>query len=292
MRKKLLILFCFIISYFSFSENIVITSIQPLYSLTTYITKDTDIKVFNAFGSETSMTMSREAINEENFDLSIAKKAQAVIDIAKIWHDDTIYHKARMNNIKIIEIDASFPYDNKVSSLFFNEFSNGKTNFYVWLGTKNLIRMANIIARDLARIYPKQKEKIEKNVIVFTNKILEEESISDSSFMNAKSLEVISLSENIHYLLNDINLYIEYENPENINAENVAEIMNKKGIKVFVSDRWLKKNVIKAIKDAGGEFVIINTLDIPMDLNGKMDPDALLKAYRENCQNLLNALSK
>lgn len=292
MRKKLLILFCFIISYFSFSENIVITSTQPLYSLTTYITKDTDIKVYNAFGSETSMTMSREAINEENFDLSIAKKAQAVIDIAKIWHDDTIYRKARMNNIKIIEIDASFPYDNKVSSLFFNEFSNGKTNFYVWLGTKNLIRMANIIARDLARIYPKQKEKIEKNVIIFTNKILEEESISDSSFVNAKSLEVISLSENIHYLLNDINLYIEYENPENINAENVAEIMNKKGIKVFVSDRWLKKNVIKAIKDAGGEFVIINTLDIPMDLNGKMDPDALLKAYRENRQNLLNALSK
>lgn len=292
MRKRLLILFCFIISYFSFSENIVITSIQPLYSLTTYITKDTDINVYNAFGSETSMTMSREAINEENFDLSIAKKAQAVIDIAKIWHDDTIYHKARMNNIKIIEIDASFPYDNKVSSLFFNEFSNGKTNFYVWLGTKNLIRMANIIARDLARIYPKQKEKIEKNIIVLTNKILEEERISDSSFMNAKSLEVISLSENIHYLLNDINLYIEYENPENINAENVAEIMNKKGIKVFVSDRWLKKNVIKAIKDAGGEFVIINTLDIPMDLNGKMDPDALLKAYRENRQNLLNALSK
>lgn len=292
MRKRLLILFCFIISYFSFSENIVITSIQPLYSLTTYITKDTDINVYNAFGSETSMTMSREAINEENFDLSIAKKAQAVIDIAKIWYDDTIYRKARMNNIKIIEIDASFPYDNKVSSLFFNEFSNGKTNFYVWLGTKNLIRMANIIARDLARIYPKQKEKIEKNIIVLTNKILEEERISDSSFMNAKSLEVISLSENIHYLLNDINLYIEYENPENINAENVAEIMNKKGIKVFVSDRWLKKNVIKAIKDAGGEFVIINTLDIPMDLNGKMDPDALLKAYRENRQNLLNALSK
>ncbi|MCI5725085.1 MAG: copper-binding protein, partial [Fusobacterium sp.] len=71
MRKRLLILFCFIISYFSFSENIVITSIQPLYSLTTYITKDTDINVYNAFGSETSMTMSREAINEENFDLSI-----------------------------------------------------------------------------------------------------------------------------------------------------------------------------------------------------------------------------
>lgn len=292
MRKRILILFLFLVSCFSFAENIVITSIQPLYSLATYITKGTNIKVHNAFGSETSMTMSRDAINEESFDLSVANKAQAVIDISKVWQDDVIFRKARMNNIKIIEIDASFPYDDKVSSLFFNEYSNGKTNFYVWLGTKNLVRMANIVARDLSRIYPKEKEKIEKNVINFTNLILEEENITDSSLLAANSLEVISLSENIHYFLNDMNIYAEFENPENITAENVAEIMKKKGIKVFVSDRWLKKNVIKAIREAGGEFVIINTLDIPMDLEGKMDPDALLKAYKENRQNLLNALSK
>ena len=40
--------------------------------------------------------MSKEAIREEGFDLSVAKKAQAVVDIAKVWPEDVIYGKARM----------------------------------------------------------------------------------------------------------------------------------------------------------------------------------------------------
>lgn len=292
MKKLLLCLSLLILSSFSFAENIVITSIQPLYSLTSYLTKGTDIKVYNAFGSDVSMTMSKDAIREESFDLSIAKKAQAVVDIARIWNEDVIYGKARSNNIRIIEIDASFPYDDKMSPLFFNEYSNGKTNFYVWLGSKNLVRMLNIIARDLIKIYPKNKQRIEKNVVDFTNKIIEEEKKANEALLATNSSEVILLSENLQYFLNDLNIYTEYENPENITAENVVELMDKKAIKVFVSDRWLKKNIIKAIKDAGGEFVVINTLDIPLDLNGKMDPDAILKSYKENTSALINALSK
>lgn len=292
MKKFLLCLTMLFLANFSFAENIVITSIQPLYSLTSYITKGTDIKVYNAFDAGTSMTMSREAIRQEDFDLSIAKKAQAVVDIARIWEEDVIYGKARAHNIKIIEIDASFPYDDKMSSLFYSDYSNGKTNFYVWMGSKNVVRMVNIIARDLAKIYPKNKVKIEKNVAAFTAKMLQEEKIANEALLNANSSEVISLSENLQYFLNDLNIFSEYENSDSINAENVAELMKKKGINVFVSDRWLKKNIIKAIKDAGGDFVVINTLDIPMDLDGKMDPDAILKSYKENVTNLTQALSK
>ncbi|MDO4690459.1 MAG: zinc ABC transporter substrate-binding protein [Fusobacterium sp.] len=292
MKKFLLCLSMLIISGFIYAENIVITSIQPLYSLTSYLTKGTDIKVHNAFDASTSMTMSRDAIRQEDFDLSIAKKAQAVIDIARIWDEDVIYGKARSHNIKIIEIDASFPYDDKMSSLFYNDYSNGKTNFYVWMGSKNLVRMINIVARDLVKIYPKNKTKIEKNVANFTAKLLEEERKANEALLNANSSEVISLSENLQYFLNDINILAEYENPDSINADNVANLMKEKGINTFVSDRWLKKNVIKAIKDAGGDFVVINTLDIPMDLDGKMDPDAIIKSYRENTTNLIQALSK
>ena len=35
-----------VLGSFSFAENVVITSIQPLYSLTSYLTKGTDIKVY------------------------------------------------------------------------------------------------------------------------------------------------------------------------------------------------------------------------------------------------------
>jgi len=276
----------------SFAENIVITSIQPLYSLTSYLTKGTDIKVYTPFGSDISMTMSKEAIREEGFDLSVAKKAQAVVDIAKVWPEDVIYGKARMNKINIVEIDASYPYDEKMTTIFFSDYSNGEVNPYIWTGSKNLVRMVNIISRDLIRLYPQNKAKIEKNVNKFTNDLLKIENEANEKLLSVDNPSVISLSENLQYFLNDMNIFAEYVDYDSITAENVANLIKDKGIKVVVSDRWLKKNVIKALKDAGGEFVIINTLDIPMDKDGKMDPEAILKAFKENTDNLIEALKK
>ena len=292
MKKKLLFILMLIIGSFSFAENIVITSIQPLYSLTSYLTKGTDIKVYTPFGSDVSMTMSKDSIREEGFDLAIAKKAQAVVDIAKVWPEDVIYGKARMNKINIVEIDASHPYDEKMTTLFFSDYSNGKVNPYIWMGSKNLVRMVNIIGRDLIRLYPKNKAKIEKNITKFTADLLKIENEANEKLLSVGNAEVISLSENLQYFLNDMNIYTEYVDYDSVTVENVAKLIKDKGIKVVVSDRWLKKNVIKALKDAGGEFVIINTLDIPMDKDGKMDPEAILKGFKENTDNLIEALAK
>ena len=292
MKKILLFILMLVLGTVSFAENIVITSIQPLYSLTSYLTKGTDIKVYTPFGSETSMTMSKEAIREEGFDLSVAKKAQAVVDIAKVWPEDVIYGKARMNKINIVEIDASYPYDEKMTTIFFSDYSNGNVNPYIWTGSKNLVRMVNIISRDLIRLYPQNKAKIEKNVNKFTNDLLKIENEANEKLLSVDNPSVISLSENLQYFLNDMNIFAEYVDYDSITAENVANLIKDKGIKVVVSDRWLKKNVIKALKDAGGEFVIINTLDIPMDKDGKMDPEAILKAFKENTDNLIEALKK
>ena len=292
MKKILLFIFMLVLGTVSFAENIVITSIQPLYSLTSYLTKGTDIKVYTPFGSDTSMTMSKEAIREEGFDLSVAKKAQAVVDIAKVWPEDVIYGKARMNKINIVEIDASYPYDEKMTTIFFSDYSNGEVNPYIWTGSKNLVRMVNIISRDLIKLYPQNKAKIEKNVNKFTNDLLKIENEANEKLLSVDNPSVISLSENLQYFLNDMNIYAEYVDYDSITAENIANLVRDKGIKVVISDRWLKKNVIKALKDVGGEFVIINTLDIPMDKDGKMDPEAILKAFKENTDNLIEALKK
>ena len=292
MKKILLFILMLVLGTVSFAENIVITSIQPLYSLTSYLTKGTDIKVYTPFGSDTSMTMSKEAIREEGFDLSVAKKAQAVVDIAKVWPEDVIYGKARMNKINIVEIDASYPYDEKMTTIFFSDYSNGNVNPYIWTGSKNLVRMVNIISRDLIRLYPQNKAKIEKNVNKFTNDLLKLENEANEKLLSVDNPSVISLSENLQYFLNDMNIYAEYVDYDSVTAENIANLVRDKGIKVVISDRWLKKNVIKALKDVGGEFVIINTLDIPMDKDGKMDPEAILKAFKENTDNLIEALKK
>ena len=292
MKKISLFILMLVLGTVSFAENIVITSIQPLYSLTSYLTKGTDIKVYTPFGSDISMTTSKEAIREEGFDLSVAKKAQAVVDIAKVWPEDVIYGKARMNKINIVEIDASYPYDEKMTTIFFSDYSNGNVNPYIWTGSKNLVRMVNIISRDLIRLYPQNKAKIEKNVTKFTTDLLKLENEANEKLLSVDNASVISLSENLQYFLNDMNIFAEYVDYDSVTAENVANLIKDKGTKVVISDRWLKKNVIKALKDVGGEFVIINTLDIPMDKDGKMDPEAILKAFKENTDNLIEALKK
>ena len=292
MKKILLFVLMLVLGSFSFAENVVITSIQPLYSLTSYLTKGTDIKVYTPFGSDVSMTMSKDSIREEGFDLAIAKKAQAVVDIAKVWPEDVIYGKARMNKINIVEIDASHPYDEKMTTIFFSDYSNGKVNPYIWTGSKNLVRMVNIIARDLIKLYPQNKAKIEKNITKFTADLLKIENEANEKLLAVGEAEVISLSENLQYFLNDMNIYTEYVDYDSVNAQNIVKLIKDKGIKVIVSDRWLKKDAIKALKEAGGEFVIINTLDIPMDKDGKMDPEAILKAFKENTDNLIEALKK
>ena len=292
MKKILLFVLMLVLGSFSFAENVVITSIQPLYSLTSYLTKGTDIKVYTPFGSDVSMTMSKDSIREESFNLSIANKAQAVVDIAKVWPEDVIYGKARMNKINIVEIDASHPYDEKMTTIFFSDYSNGKVNPYIWTGSKNLVRMVNIIARDLIKLYPQNKAKIEKNITKFTADLLKIENEANEKLLAVGEAEVISLSENLQYFLNDMNIYTEYVDYDSVNAQNIVKLIKDKGIKVIVSDRWLKKDAIKALKEAGGEFVIINTLDIPMDKDGKMDPEAILKAFKENTDNLIEALKK
>lgn len=58
-----------------------------------------------------------------------------------------------MNKINIVEIDVSYFYDEKMIILFFSDYLNGKVNLYIWIGSKNLVRMVNIIGRDLIRLY-------------------------------------------------------------------------------------------------------------------------------------------
>ena len=157
---------------------------------------------------------------------------------------------------------------------------------------KEILYNLNFKKNYLIKLYPQNKAKIEKNITKFTADLLKIENEANEKLLSVGNAEVISLSENLQYFLNDMNIYTEYVDYDSVTAENVAKLIKDKGIKVVISDRWLKKNVIKALKDAGGEFVIINTLDIPMDKDGKMDPEAILKGFKENTDNLIEALAK
>ena len=269
----------------------VLTSIQSVYSIVKNITKDSDIEVYSIFDSDVSMDYGKSAFDNKDLDLSSAKDAVAVVDVAKVWNNDYLYEYARRKNIRIVEIDASYSFSgNDYLSLSLLNYKNGDRNPYVWMSFQNVIKMANIVADDLSELFPENSKIIEKNLTNFSQEIKEIENGYLEKTLTLSSLSVIALTENLDYLFNDLNIFFNYTDTNEVTVKNVAEIMKRNNSKIFISDRWIKKEIINEIEKKGGKFLVLDTFNIPREVDGKMDPDGYIKGMKENMEKLVEAM--
>ena len=297
MKKITFILMFFLIGTMyaenrTFKKNKkVLTSIQSVYSIVKNITKDSDIEVYSIFDSDVSMDYGKSAFDNSDLDLSSAKEAVAVVDVAKVWNNDYLYEYARRKNIRIVEIDASYSFSgNDYLSLSLLNYKNGDRNPYVWMSFQNVIKMANIAADDLSELFPENSKIIEKNLTKFSQEIKEIENGYLEKTLTLSSLSVITLTENLDYLFNDLNIFFNYTDTNEVTVKNVAEIMKRNNSKIFISDRWIKKEIINEIEQKGGKFLVLDTFNIPREVDGKMDPDGYIKGMKENMEKLVEAM--
>ena len=296
--KKITFILMFLLIGTMYAENRtfkknkkVLTSIQSVYSIVKNITKDSDIEVYSIFDSDVSMDYGKSAFDNRELDLSSAKEAVAVVDVAKVWNNDYLYEYARRKNIRIVEIDASYSFSgNDYLSLSLLNYKNGDRNPYVWMSFQNVIKMANIAADDLSELFPENSKIIEKNLTKFSQEIKEIENEYLEKTLTLSSLSVIVLTENLDYLFNDLNIFFNYTDSNEVTVKNVSEIMKKNNSKIFISDRWIKKEIINEIEKKGGKFLVLDTFNIPRELDGKMDPDGYLKGMKENMEKLVEAM--
>ena len=297
MKKITFILMFFLIGTMyaenrTFKKNKkVLTSIQSVYSIVKNITKDSDIEVYSIFDSDVSMDYGKSAFDNRELDLSSAKEAVAVVDVAKVWNNDYLYEYARRKNIRIVEIDASYSFSgNDYLSLSLLNYKNGDRNPYVWMSFQNVIKMANIVADDLSELFPENSKIIEKNLTNFSQEIKEIENGYLEKTLTLSSLSVIALTENLDYLFNDLNIFFNYTDSNEMTVKNVSEIMKRNNSKIFISDRWIKKEIINEIEKKGGKFLVLDTFNIPREVDGKMDPDGYIKGMKENMEKLVEAM--
>lgn len=296
--KKITFILMFLLIGTMYAENRtfkknkkVLTSIQSVYSIVKNITKDSDIEVYSIFDSDVSMDYGKSAFDNSDLDLSSAKDAVAVVDVAKVWNNDYLYEYARRKNIRIVEIDASYSFSgNDYLSLSLLNYKNGDRNPYVWMSFQNVIKMANIVADDLSELFPENSKIIEKNLTKFSQEIKEIENEYLEKTLTLSSLSVIALTENLDYLFNDLNIFFNYTDSNEVTVKNVAEIMKKNNSKIFISDRWIKKEIINEIEKKGGKFLVLDTFNIPREVDGKMDPDGYIKGMKENMEKLVEAM--
>ena len=296
--KKITFILMFLLIGTMYAENRtfkknkkVLTSIQSVYSIVKNITKDSDIEVYSIFDSDVSMDYGKSAFDNKDLDLSSAKDAVAVVDVAKVWNNDYLYEYARRKNIRIVEIDASYSFSgNDYLSLSLLNYKNGDRNPYVWMSFQNVIKMANIAADDLSELFPENSKIIEKNLTKFSQEIKEIENGYLEKTLTLSSLSVIALTENLDYLFNDLNIFFNYTDSNEVTVKNVAEIMKRNNSKIFISDRWIKKEIINEIEKKGGKFLVLDTFNIPREVDGKMDPDGYIKGMKENMEKLVEAM--
>ena len=296
--KKITFILMFLLIGTMYAENRtfkknkkVLTSIQSVYSIVKNITKDSDIEVYSIFDSDVSMDYGKSAFDNKDLDLSSVKDAVAVVDVAKVWNNDYLYEYARRKNIRIVEIDASYSFSgNDYLSLSLLNYKNGDRNPYVWMSFQNVIKMANIAADDLSELFPENSKIIEKNLTKFYQEIKEIENGYLEKTLTLSSLSVITLTENLDYLFNDLNIFFNYTDSNEVTVKNVAEIMKRNNSKIFISDRWIKKEIINEIEKKGGKFLVLDTFNIPRELDGKMDPDGYIKGMKENMEKLVEAM--
>ena len=296
--KKIAFILMFLLLGTMYAENRtfkknkkVLTSIQSVYSIVKNITKDSDIEVYSIFDSDVSMDYGKSAFDNKDLDLSSAKEAVAVVDVAKVWNNDYLYEYVRRKNIRIVEIDASYSFSgNDYLSLSLLNYKNGDRNPYVWMSFQNVIKMANIAADDLSELFSENSKIIEKNLTKFSQEIKEIENGYLEKTLTLSSLSVITLTENLDYLFNDLNIFFNYTDSNEVTVKNVAEIMKRNNSKIFISDRWIKKEIINEIEKKGGKFLVLDTFNIPREVDGKMDPDGYIKGMKENMEKLVEAM--
>ncbi|MBK0060082.1 zinc ABC transporter substrate-binding protein [Pseudomonas sp. S44] len=192
-----------------------------------------------------------------------ARQATAVIGVRSIWHDDPLYPMARRSNIRIVEIDAARPVDGALPGIAVdgdNAFAS-----YPWLNPINLGRMADVVANDLERLSPADKDKIQANLAGLKRQMLELTSSSQTRLAEADNLSVVSLSERLGYLASGLNLdVVSQALPADGKWDEAAlkalgETLKTQDVALVLHHRQLEPEVLKVIEAAGARWVVVDS---------------------------------
>ncbi|HEK0908067.1 TPA: zinc ABC transporter substrate-binding protein [Pseudomonas putida] len=192
-----------------------------------------------------------------------ARQATAVIGVRSIWHDDPLYPMARRSNIRIVEIDAARPVDGALPGIAVdgdNAFAS-----YPWLNPINLGRMADVVANDLERLSPADKDKIQANLAGLKRQMLELTSSSQTRLAEADNLSVVSLSERLGYLASGLNLdVVSQALPADGKWDEAAlkalgETLKTQDVALVLHHRQPEPEVLKVIEAAGARWVVVDS---------------------------------
>jgi ABC-type Zn uptake system ZnuABC Zn-binding protein ZnuA len=289
----------------------VLTGGQATYSLATALTRETPIEVLNVPADGRQLALMKDYIARRMDTLSpVFAAATAVISLANALPGDPIYRFAREANIRIIDIDAAIPWslsapgvaltDAPVSTVEWGSDTDAPESAigpYFWLSVSNAIRMADIIAHDLAEIFPDAAPAIAKNLDGLKRDLLALRNEYQDYLIQLGDDTVFALTGDFVYLTNDMGLYVDgYFIKQDIrwtgaDLAALTSYLEDRGIRVVIH-KWMPSPEIQsAVKSAGAELVVLDTADPGMVVDRELAADGLQQILRKNLDAVYSALS-
>jgi ABC-type Zn uptake system ZnuABC Zn-binding protein ZnuA len=288
----------------------VLTGTQSTYSIAVALLNGTAIKVENVPADGRQLSLLKDYIQRRSE--ALAPKfaaATAVITVTNALPEDPLYRFAREANIRIVDIDAATPWSldrpgvalagNPVSSVAWGsdpDTPEGATAPYFWLSVSNAIRMGDIIANDLAALFPESAATIRRNLDGLKRSLLRLRGDYQDRLAEAGG-DVFALTGDFVYLTNDMGLLVDgYFIKQDVrwNSKDLAGLtahLRKNHIKV-VLHKWMPSEAIqKAVRDAGAKLVVLDAGDPGAAIDGSLAADGLQQLLRRNLEAVAAALA-
>jgi ABC-type Zn uptake system ZnuABC Zn-binding protein ZnuA len=289
---------------------LVLTGIQATYSIAKALTAGTAIRVQNVPADGREMSMQKDYISRRMETLGKQfVAATAVITITNAVPGDPLYRFAREANIRIVNIDAAIPWsvdrpgvalaDSPASNVAWSRNADppaSGTAPYFWLSVSNAIRMADIVANDLAALFPESAPAIAGNLDDFKRWLLKLRGDYQDRLMDAGG-DVFALTGDFVYLTNDMGLLVDgYFIKQDVRwtAADLAGLtkhLRDHRIRV-VLHKWLPSEPIQnAVKAAGAQLVVLDAADPGIVMGESLATDGLQQILRKDLEAIDAALN-
>jgi ABC-type Zn uptake system ZnuABC Zn-binding protein ZnuA len=292
------------------SGPVVLTGIQATYSIAAALVAGTPIKVQNIPADGRELAVQKDYIERRMESLTPAfAAATAVVTMTNALPGDPLYRFARNANIRIVDIEAAVPWSLSTPgvALAAAPVSNspwGKDADpvepgvapYFWLSVSNAIRMADIVAGDLAALFPANAAAIGRNLDTLKRSLLRLRGDYQNLLIEAGSDTVFALTGDFVYLTNDMGLLVDgYFIKQDVRwtAADLAGLtrhLRDNHIKV-VLHKWMPSDAIqKAIQAGGAKLVVLDAGDPGIVVDGALAADGLQQILRKNLDAIHSAL--
>lgn len=289
---------------------LVLTGTQATYSITSALAQGTPLAVRNVPPDGRELALQKDYIERRLDRLAPEfRQAAAVVTLTNALPQDPLYRFAREANIRVVNIDAALPWSLSAAGAALADTPTTSVSWggdpdrmpagtapYLWLGTANVLRMADLIGADLAVLFPDSASAIAGNLESFKRLLQSMRSRYETQLLEAGGEPVFALTGDLVYFTNDLGLPVDgYFIKQDVRwtASDLAALtrhLREGGIRV-VLHRWQPSEAIQAaVREAGAQLVVLETGDPGRAVEGVLPTEGLQEILRANLEALVQAL--